>query len=78
MAFVGKIVRYTVLYAIVIYKTAMNEEEKGEGSEHPPKDFLAGEIELYGRIINGATAVRWWSRFSICTLIGAMHGGVML
>lgn len=46
--------------------------------EHLPKDFLVGEIELYGRIINGATAVMQWSRFSIFTLMGAMHGGVML
>lgn len=30
VAFVGKIVGYTVLYAAVIYKTAMNEEEKGK------------------------------------------------
>lgn len=30
VAFVGKIVGYTILYAVVIYKTAMNEEEKGK------------------------------------------------
>lgn len=30
VAFVGKIVGYTILYAAVIYKTAMNEEEKGK------------------------------------------------
>lgn len=30
MLFVGKVLGYTVLYGIVIYKFAMNEEEKGK------------------------------------------------
>lgn len=33
IVFVGKIVGYTVFYAAVIYKTAMNEEEKGKVRE---------------------------------------------